>query len=239
MRSAFWRAACSSGRSGAPHRSPTAQNGHPVTSTVHRGPPHAKLDRVAGQPGIRSAPPSTAPAATSRSSRRSPNASSCVCSMTTGSEQRSICRRRAPSAGTATCPASGPGSATAFACTGRGIPRAASAAIPTSCCSIRTPRPSRARSTGRPAVFPFRIDDDGDRARGRARRDRQRAVRAAIDRRRHAIRLGRRPASPPAAASDRNLRAARQGLHGADARCPAASCAAPTPDSPIRRRSIT
>ena len=83
------------------------------------------------------------------------------------------------------------------------------------------------------------IDADGTRHEDERERDRQRAARAALDRRRQPLRLGRRPAAPPAAAPDRDLRAARQGLHGADAGRPAASCAAPTPASPIRRRSIT
>ena len=51
------------------------------------------------------------------------------------------------------------------------------------------------------------------RGRHRAQRRGQRAVRAAIDRRRQRVRLARRPRDPPSAARDGDLRAARERLH--------------------------
>ena len=58
--------------------------------------------------------------------------------------------------GTPTCPPSGPGSATATGCTGRGRPNTVSDATRPSCSSIPTRRPSKARSTGTRRASPTR-----------------------------------------------------------------------------------
>ena len=60
-------------------------------------------------------------------------------------------------------PGVSPGSATASACTAPGIPRAASAAIPHKLLLDPYAKAIEGQVDWDPAVFPFRIDDDGDR----------------------------------------------------------------------------
>ena len=87
--------------------------------------------------------------------------------------------------------ASVPASATASACTGRGRPRKGIAAIPRSCCSIRTRRRSTAQVHWNEAVFGLSLR----RSREQPQRRRQRALRAEGRRRRPVLRLGRRRAA--------------------------------------------
>ena len=134
----------------------------------------------------------------------------------------SICPRRGPSAGTATCPGIAPGQRYGYRVHGPWDPGT---------------RP--ALQSGQAAARSVR---QGDRGRGhvgtggvpvshrRRWRPRRRSRRARSTARRsvprsivvgHDVRLGRRPADAPAAAPDRDLRAARQGIHRAHAGCPA------------------
>ena len=98
---------------------------------------------------IRWAPPTTAPAPTSRCSARSPSGSSCACSTPTAAETR-LDAARGGRVRLARLPArtSSRASATATGCTARTIPQPATGATRTSCCSTRTPRRSTAPSTG-------------------------------------------------------------------------------------------
>ena len=125
-------------------------------------------------------------------------------------------RRRPGTSGTATCRGCAPGSSTACACTGRTSRSTGTAATPTSCWSIRTPRRSAARSTGRRRCS----------ATGRRRR-RDGAARPGVDERDSAAGVPKgvvvddffdwgddRPPRDPLA-QDRHLRAAREGLHQA------------------------
>ena len=98
------------------------------------------------------------------------------------------------------------------------------------------PRPGR-RNPAKLLIDPYarahrRRGTLGLRSDG-ARRSRLGAVRAALRRRRRAVRLGRRPSRNTAGRHGR-LRAARQGFHGAHPACPR-SCAAPTRARPPRR----
>ena len=103
-----------------------------------------------------SAPRGTDAAPTSRSSRRSPNASSCACSIATVARRASTCPSERRSAGTPICAASVPDSATGFACTARGIRPAGIGATRRSCWSIRMPAPSPATSNGTRRCSPIR-----------------------------------------------------------------------------------
>ena len=68
--------------------------------------------------------------------------------------------------GTSTVPGPAPARSTATACTVPTSPRPATASTRPSCCSIRTPRRSRGRSSGSDAIFGYRVGDpDGDLAR--------------------------------------------------------------------------
>ncbi len=83
-------------------------------------------------------------------------------------------------------------------------------------------RPLRQGDRPRPALgrFAVRLQDRRPQGRPLARRPRQRRLRAARRRRRSGLHLGRRPAAADTVAQDAHLRAARQGLHQADARRP-------------------
>ena len=129
-------------------------------------------------------------------------------------DARSRCASAPRSTGTATCPASGPASATRTACTGRTSPSTGQRFNPRSCSSTRTPRRSTARSaTARRTCCPYVPDgDDADLVADDE--DDQDAIpkSVVVD---EQLRLGRRPAAPPPVERDRHLRGPRQGVHQA------------------------
>ena len=106
---------------------------------------------------------------------------------------------------------------------------AATGAIRASCCSIRTPRPSTARSSGTShcsattsAIRDSRNDEDSAGAHAEVGGDQS------------VLRLGRRPTAEAAVRRHGDLRGARQGPHADASGRFRPSCAAPTPRSPIR-----
>ena len=123
----------------------------------------------------------------------------------------SICRRSPRSAGTATCRRSGRASATATACTAPGRPIRGSGATRTSCCSIRTPRRSRACGTGTRRSFP--ITSTSPRTRRTISTARRSVPKCVVDQ--PVLRLGQRSPAEHAVAQDGRLRDARQGVHQA------------------------
>ena len=82
----------------------------------------------------------------------------------------------------------------------------ASAATRPSCCSTRTPRRSRARSTGTSRCSRYRFDDPDARQRRRQPRPHD-----ALRRGQPVLRLGQRPAAAARVPRDGHLRGARQG----------------------------
>ena len=97
------------------------------------------------------------------------------------------------SSGTSTFPTSGPGRATATACTARTRRTRGIGSTRTSCCSTRTRRRSPARSTGPTRVYGYAIGDP-DEDLSFDERD-SAPQRAEVGRRRHGVHVGRRPAA--------------------------------------------
>ena len=162
----------------------------------------------------RSALRGTGTARTSRSPRRTPSASSCACSTTTTSRPASSSRATRRTTGTGTCPASARASATATGSTGPGRPRRGTASTRSKL--LIDPYAKAIEGPvlwDRGRTLAYAGDDDLVH-----RRDRRRRGDPEVGRDRRLVRLGGRPAAPAAVGRDRDLRAAREGLHAADAR---------------------
>ena len=141
---------------------PARSRAQPFGADKERTQPQMTKPSRSGRAGpTRSAPPTTGSAPTSRCSPRWPRRSSCASSTTTAGAPAWPWTRSTPTAGTATCPAVEPGPAVRLpGARAVGARARGRAATRPSCCSTRTPRPSRARSTGTRPCFPYDFGDE-------------------------------------------------------------------------------